>query len=76
MSEVIVYQVRSVDALGKQNVVHAYETEQDAQNAINMMKRPGKRYIYVAVPNNPNEHWGINFPVAPAPAPKVSRRRS
>ena len=75
MNEVTVYQVRSVDAYGKQNVVHAYETEEEAQNALTMMKgRTGKRYVIVPVANQPDQHWGINFPPEPQ-KPVKSRRR-
>jgi hypothetical protein len=63
MNEAIVYQVRSVDAFGKQNVVHSYETEEAAKVAIKMMqKRTRKRYVVHPVKNRPAEHWGINFP--------------
>ena len=69
----IVYQVRSVDAWGRQNVVHAYETEAAAKTAIKFMyRRTRKRYVIHAVKNRPNQHWGINFPETPAPKP--SRR--
>jgi hypothetical protein len=63
-TEVIVYQVRAVDGFGNSRIVHAYESEQAAKDAIAMMRsrRSGLRYIYVPVPNNPNEFWGINFP--------------
>jgi hypothetical protein len=61
MSEVIVYQVRSVDAHGNTRTIHAYETEQKAKDAIATMKSStGRRYIYVPVPNDPNQYWGIN----------------
>ena len=77
MNEVIVYQVRSVDAYGKQNVIHAYETEEEAATAIAMMRsRTGKRYISVPVPNQPDQHWGINFPPPAPQSTKTSRRRS
>lgn len=66
MSQPTVYQVRSVDAVGNQNIVHAYESEDAAWEAIEMMKkRTRNRYVIVPVPNNPNEHWGINFPEEP-----------
>jgi type IV secretory pathway VirD2 relaxase len=63
MSEVTVYQVRAIDSSGNKRIVHAYETEEAAKNAImTMRKRSGCRYDYVAVPNQPATHWGINFP--------------
>lgn len=74
MSEVIVYQVRTVDAEGNQNVIHAYETDEMARAAVETMRkrRPG-RYIIVPVPNQPNEHWGINFRPAPEPTKPVRK---
>lgn len=73
MSEVIVYQVRSVDSQGNENVIHAYETADDAKAAIEMMrKRVPKRYIVVPVPNQPDAYWGINF--RPAATEKPVRR--
>lgn len=61
--EVIVYQVRAVDAHGNERIVHAYESEDQAKAAITFMKsKTRSRYTYVAVPNRPEEHWGINFP--------------
>lgn len=63
MSEVTVYQVRSIDTRGNKRVVHSYETEEAAKNAImTMKKRSGCFYDFVAVPNQPATHWGINFP--------------
>jgi hypothetical protein len=82
----MVWQVRSVDAYGKQNVIHAYETEAAAQIAIKMMhRRTRKRYVIHYVKNRPAEHWGINFPVGhpnhpnnlleqPAPVKNTRRR--
>jgi hypothetical protein len=62
-TEVIVYQVRSIDAHGNERIVHAYETEDQAKKAIEMMKnKTRQRYVFVPVPNQPNEYWGINFP--------------
>jgi len=59
----IVYQVRSLDVMGNVTIVHAYETEDAAKEAIKVMKGKGsRRYTYVAVPNQPNQHWGINRP--------------
>lgn len=61
--EVIVYQVRVIDARGNVRVVHAYETEAAAKIAIQVMRgRSGARYEYVSVPNQPKAYWGINFP--------------
>jgi hypothetical protein len=63
MSEPIVYQVRALDARGNPRIVHAYVTEQAAKDAIATMKsRSHARYIIVPIENQPNEHWGINFP--------------
>lgn len=75
MSEPIVYQVRSVDAHGSQNVIHAYQTDDEAKNAIAMMRaRTGKRYIVVPVENQPNQFWGIN--VTPVVEPvKIPKKR-
>ena len=57
----LVYQVRSVTPSGAQTVIHAYETEDDAKQAIAVMKaRTRKRYTYVQVENDPNQFWGIN----------------
>jgi hypothetical protein len=62
MSEVIVYQVRSLDIRGNPRIVHAYETEDAARKAIEIMRtRSNSRYIIVPVENRPDEHWGINF---------------
>jgi hypothetical protein len=73
MSDVIVYQVRSVDAFGNQAIIHAYESEEEAQAAMTMMKkRTSKRYVCVPVNNIPDQHWGINFP--PEIQPKFKRR--
>jgi len=86
----IVYQVRAVDAFGNQRVVHAYLTEQQAKDAAVMMKKgTHKRYIYVPVPNNPKEHWGLDIPdtvpvyglkefapVLPPPTPKVVMKQA
>ena len=66
MSEEIVYQVRATDGRGSVRIVHAYESEAAAKQAIADMKaRSGARYSYVPVVNQPNEYWGIN-PVPPA----------
>lgn len=80
MSDVIVYQVRSVDAYGRQNVIHAYESEAAAKTAIKMMQsKTRKRYVIHAVKNRPNEHWGINFregvPNKPVVKPVVKPQR-
>ena len=62
MSQKTVFQVRTADNRGNVRVVHAYETEEDAKKAIEVMKaRSGKRYHIVPVPNDPNQYWGINF---------------
>jgi hypothetical protein len=59
----IVYQVRALDARGNPRIVHAYETDAQAREAIAVMKqRSGARYIVVPVQNKPDEYWGINFP--------------
>lgn len=74
MSEVIVYQVRTVDSEGNQNVVHAYETEEIAKAAIETMRRrKPSRYVVVPVENQPDAYWGINFRPAPE-APKPVRK--
>lgn len=71
--DVIVYQVRSIDAFGNQGIIHAYATEEEAKTAIAMMKkRTNKRYTYVPVVNLPDQFWGINFP--PEEKPKLKRR--
>lgn len=58
---IIVYQVRAIDVRGNVRIVHAYETEEAAKAAIRTMKaKTSTRYTFVAVPNQPNEHWGIN----------------
>ena len=60
---VIVYQVRVIDARGNIRIIHAYETEEAAKAAIATMRsRSQGRYEFVAVPNQPNSYWGINFP--------------
>ncbi len=59
---VTVYQVRAIDVRGNVRIVHAYETEEAAKAAIRTMKLKSQtRYVYVPVPNQPNEFWGINF---------------
>lgn len=61
--EVLVFQVRQVNAHGDQRIIHAYETEEQAKDAIAMMKLATKqRYIYIKVPNDPAQYWGINTP--------------
>lgn len=61
MNEIIVYQVRTTDGKGNVRIIHAYETEEAAKKAIQVMKsRSPARYSIVSVPNQPNEHWGIN----------------
>lgn len=63
-SEVIVHQVRAIDPFGNERTVHSYETVEQAQQAIQIMKGKTRlRYVIVPVPNRPDEHWGINFPV-------------
>ena len=63
MKEVMVYQVRTTDAHGNVRIIHAYETEVEADEAIKLMRsKTGRRYTQVLVPNRPDEHWGINFP--------------
>jgi len=74
MNEVIVYQVRSVDAEGNENVIHSYETEADAKAAIaTMRRRVPRRYIVVPVPNQPDAYWGINFRPGPITDKPVRR---
>ena len=75
MSDVIVYQVRSIDAHGNMRIVHAYETDEAAQNAIETMRKraPGRYAVYPVV-NQPDQYWGINFP-APAPAMPAAKRK-
>jgi putative exporter of polyketide antibiotics len=76
MNETIVYQVRSIDIYNNQTVVHAYETEAEAQAAIaTMRKRTGKRYMYVPVPNQPDQYWGINFPEPVQPPPMMKKKK-
>ena len=79
MNETIVYQVRSIDIYSNETVIHAYSTEAEAQAAIDTMrKRTGKRYMYVPVPNQPDQYWGINFPepiAPPAPILKCHQKR-
>lgn len=63
MSEPIVYQVRVKDGRGNVRIVHAYESEDAAKQAIETMKRhSGARYSYVAVPNDPSQYWAHTFP--------------
>jgi len=64
--EVVVYQVRAIDAMGNARIVHAYVTEEAASDAIKSMKgQTNRRYITVAVPNQPAQFWGINFTERP-----------
>jgi len=71
MSEMIVYQVRSIDAFGNAKVVHAYATQDEANDAIATMRsRTGKRYTSVPVPNQPDQYWGINIRPTPLPPKK------
>ena len=57
----LVYQVRSVDAFENVRIIHAYETAEDAQTAISMMKSKTRlRYISVPVENQPDQFWGID----------------
>jgi hypothetical protein len=63
MSDVIVYQVRVIDANNNVRIVHAYETEDAAKAAIaTMRRRAPARYTYSPVTNQPDAYWGINFP--------------
>jgi len=75
VSHPTVYQVRSVDAYGHQRIVHAYETSEQAQNAIDMMVKSNKRihrhYIISPVTNHPACHWAVHFPPKPIAAPKT-----
>jgi hypothetical protein len=83
MSDVIVYQVRVIDAHGNMRIVHAYETDAAAQSAIETMrKRAPGRYAVFPVNNQSDQYWGINF-TAPKPAvpiiakpPKVASKSS
>ena len=75
MSEPIVYQVRAIDAWGNKRIVHAYETEDAAKAAIQTMRRRAPaRYDIKAVPNQPDQYWGINFP-PPIPEKPAARRK-
>lgn len=58
-----VYQVRAIDVYGNKRIVHSYETEDGARNAIEIMKKKTKmRYDIVTITNQPHMHWGINPP--------------
>lgn len=76
MSEVIVYQVRAIDAWGNKRIIHAYESEEAAKTAIQIMRRRAPaRYDIKAVPNQPNQYWGINFP-STIPTKPTARRNA
>jgi hypothetical protein len=65
-----VFQVRSLDSHNNQKIVHAYETQELASNAVKMMKKgTRKRYIVVEVPNNLNAHWGVKTSILPEKPP-------
>lgn len=71
----IVYQVRAIDARGNRRIVHAYETAEAAQTAIDTMKnRTNARYECVQVENQPDAYWGINLPPAPQSQKLTSRK--
>lgn len=75
MSDVIVYQVRVIDAMNNMRIVHAYETNEAAEKAIEVMrKRAPGRYAIFPVVNQPDQYWGINFP-PPAPAMPAAKRK-
>lgn len=60
LAEPEVYQVRAIDVNGNPRIVHAYKTATEAKNAINLMtSKTGKRYIFVKVPNQPNQYWSV-----------------
>jgi len=63
MNPVMVYQVRCADVHGNIRIVHAYESPEAAQKAIEVMRSTtGRRYTFVQVENKPEEYWGVNFP--------------
>jgi hypothetical protein len=56
-----VYQVRAIDVRGVVRIVHAYETQELAEAAVDMMKEFNRiRYTIVPVPNDPTQFWGVD----------------
>jgi hypothetical protein len=61
MDENLCFQIRARDHFGNERVVHGYQSEEQAKQAIQMMKPKTRlRYIIVPVKDQPDQHWSMS----------------